>query len=439
MSLPKQIHTVTHVPSYSSSPSKSSLRSQKSGPQQPRSLLPSPHFENNPEIHVTERESLDEGEEVAEEGPQDLEVEHEDEAPHNLQPFFTLLHDTQTFEHYHPTVHYIFADDDPDIITDAALYSLSAEDTAEGDEPSGSGQHSKINRHYLLIDVARTATTTSSSIHPAAQTSNQPSSSSSNATARPPPTLETTAQYPYHITSASSLSPSFAVLSAEIIAAPTFESPVATTTLAAAVAVKRRSGSILGVDGGPTAQGLGIYNTTGAAGGSPHLGTAVFPEENIPLMLKIQGMSSFDYDSHEDENKYPSSKSKSKSKAKSKVTKGKAPEGTSEDIPTTTGEANDEETLEDLVLRFEQRLREIKSVVDAGTGIGPGTGIEHNETGDGGIQYATLQEEGEQEIESCEIGADAGVEVETKPEIENPMPPIGIEVVGNESEADDDR
>ncbi|KAI9785565.1 MAG: hypothetical protein M1816_000376 [Peltula sp. TS41687] len=43
-------------------------------------------------------------------------------------PFFTIIEDATTSEHYHPNVHYIFSDDDDDdhdLLTDAALHALS--------------------------------------------------------------------------------------------------------------------------------------------------------------------------------------------------------------------------------------------------------------------------------------------------------------------------
>ncbi|KAI9861352.1 MAG: hypothetical protein M1830_006204, partial [Pleopsidium flavum] len=43
--------------------------------------------------------------------------------PH-FTPFFTLIEDAHTTEHHHPTVHYIFSDDDTDLITEAALRTL---------------------------------------------------------------------------------------------------------------------------------------------------------------------------------------------------------------------------------------------------------------------------------------------------------------------------
>lgn len=49
--------------------------------------------------------------------------------PPNFKPFFTVIDDTTTGEHYHPFVHYVFADDDPVIVTAAAMRSLGLDDT----------------------------------------------------------------------------------------------------------------------------------------------------------------------------------------------------------------------------------------------------------------------------------------------------------------------
>ncbi|GKZ26979.1 ubiquitin-protein ligase Anaphase Promoting Complex [Aspergillus brasiliensis] len=55
----------------------------------------------------------------------------EHERPHEttptFQPFFTLIEDANSSEYHHPTVHYIFSDDDTDIVTEAALRALESE------------------------------------------------------------------------------------------------------------------------------------------------------------------------------------------------------------------------------------------------------------------------------------------------------------------------
>jgi hypothetical protein len=57
--------------------------------------------------------------------------------PPNFRPFFTVVDDTTTGEHYHPFVHYVFADDDPVIVTAAAMRSLGLDDTKYLPRPEG--------------------------------------------------------------------------------------------------------------------------------------------------------------------------------------------------------------------------------------------------------------------------------------------------------------
>ena len=95
----------------------------------------------------------------------------------SFQPFFALIEDTLTHTHHHPTVHYIFADDDTDIVTEAACRSLAQDDPFMTTEPAlltgQSHQHhdqdpdqepSKlptptlgVREHYLVLDVQPTA------------------------------------------------------------------------------------------------------------------------------------------------------------------------------------------------------------------------------------------------------------------------------------------
>ncbi|CZT15561.1 uncharacterized protein RCC_01414 [Ramularia collo-cygni] len=54
--------------------------------------------------------------------------------PPDFKPFFTLIEDSTTGEHQHPTVHYLFADDDQEILTAAALETVSHERQEPDDE-----------------------------------------------------------------------------------------------------------------------------------------------------------------------------------------------------------------------------------------------------------------------------------------------------------------
>lgn len=50
-------------------------------------------------------------------------------APPNFRPFFTLIEDTTSGEHHHPYVHYIFADDEPAMMTAALMRSMGLDET----------------------------------------------------------------------------------------------------------------------------------------------------------------------------------------------------------------------------------------------------------------------------------------------------------------------
>lgn len=165
MSVPRNVP----VPSHSSSPSKSSLR-RTSGSHNPsaRSLLPSPHFDDP--ITAGSRESPRLEENIH--GIEASQSQHDDGAQQQLlQPFFTLIEDAVTHEHFHPTVHYIFADDDADIITEAALRSLEQNQPDPEDSearasradppPEDQGPDNRylprakdgVKEHYIVLDV----------------------------------------------------------------------------------------------------------------------------------------------------------------------------------------------------------------------------------------------------------------------------------------------
>ncbi|KIV78278.1 hypothetical protein PV11_10008 [Exophiala sideris] len=218
MSQPRQ------VPTHSSSPSKSSLR-RTSGPHssQSRSLLPSPHFDDDPivashqsasasarqsQVEYSEHaviEADDAGEESEQYG-----ADVKTDAIPSFQPFFTLIEDSVTNEHHHPTVHYIFADDDSDIIAEAACRSLEILDPQQQQEQANAAHHepehestparlpapdADVREHYLVLDV-----------HPRTH---------------PPPQDSSSATTTYEVTSAQSLSADWQVLRSSITAAPT--------------------------------------------------------------------------------------------------------------------------------------------------------------------------------------------------------------------------
>ncbi|KAL2001413.1 hypothetical protein VTN02DRAFT_1794 [Thermoascus thermophilus] len=191
-----------------------------------------------------------------------------DLSPHpQFRPFFTLIEDANSSDYHHPTVHYIFSDDDTDLVTEAALRALEAdhgtspptgngasrwrqaaqeqqdeepygeEDELEGRQ-SGPRKTSSlpppipgVREQYIILDMepsnpepqgadafAATAApggTTSLSTSPVAQ-HHQPNQPQTHPHAHPP-------SLPFTITSAHSLTPSWQVLDTQLTPAPTFD------------------------------------------------------------------------------------------------------------------------------------------------------------------------------------------------------------------------
>ncbi|CAL5869182.1 uncharacterized protein PFLUO_LOCUS3410 [Penicillium psychrofluorescens] len=180
--------------------------------------------------------------------------DEQDPQPTNppFQPFFTLIEDAHTSEYHHPTVHYLFSDDDTDIVTEAALRSLEAqqeslpeskrEQIIEGHPPKeeeASPRKSTIllpppvpgvREHYIILDVTQdgnlqNTTTAEPSAAPAEKrgegVTKSLSSSPANPPNIPPPSGLPTAQF--RVSSAQSLAPTWQVLNSELVPAPTFE------------------------------------------------------------------------------------------------------------------------------------------------------------------------------------------------------------------------
>ncbi|KAL4907713.1 anaphase-promoting complex subunit 11 RING-H2 finger-domain-containing protein [Aspergillus multicolor] len=250
MSLPK----LATSPALSTSTSKQSLRRPPSRPHsinqatQPHPTdtpnHPSPHIGANSGSHQAEQ---DDHAQTTHESPSHS-------LPHILpQPFFTLIEDTHTSEYYHPTVHYIFSDDDTDIVTEAALRSLGPEhdvysnpngkgksratsqrsapgpEEQDPEDPYEAGQERKesllpgsipgIRDNYIILDMDHIPPAHKDN-YPAGETQapvqaqGQPSD---NQRDEPSPQGQLT------ITSAHSLSPSWQILNTQLLPAPTFE------------------------------------------------------------------------------------------------------------------------------------------------------------------------------------------------------------------------
>ncbi|KAI9833905.1 MAG: hypothetical protein M1819_003414 [Sarea resinae] len=182
-----------------------------------------------------------------------------------FNPFFTLITDSTSQTHHHPTVHYLFSDDAfaSDVVTAASLRALNPNPTAHPDltpnvqhEPSDYPQdpqdpHSypppaqpphdllpvesilpppanpDVPERYILLTLAPSSL--ASHEQQQQQQPEQPASTSSSYAAMPPPpaplattTAPTTTTPSLTIASAHSLSADWAILNAEITPAPTW-------------------------------------------------------------------------------------------------------------------------------------------------------------------------------------------------------------------------
>jgi hypothetical protein len=70
--------------------------------------------------------------------------------PPDFRPFFTLIEDPGTGEHHHPSVHYIFSDDNPDFLTSAVVNRMDQEQPATSSEQ----QMANNRQRMILLDMA---------------------------------------------------------------------------------------------------------------------------------------------------------------------------------------------------------------------------------------------------------------------------------------------
>jgi hypothetical protein len=85
-------------------------------------------------------------------------VEHEQEIPElEFHPFFTLISDGVTAEHYHPTVHYVFSDDEEgeELVSEGVVRALSGIGVDEEGNvvKQKQKQGDKQREHVLILDV----------------------------------------------------------------------------------------------------------------------------------------------------------------------------------------------------------------------------------------------------------------------------------------------
>ncbi|PYI20139.1 hypothetical protein BO99DRAFT_402152 [Aspergillus violaceofuscus CBS 115571] len=189
----------------------------------------------------------------------------------SFQPFFTLIEDANTGEHHNPTVHYIFADDDTDIVTEATLRALESESDPtlaynpnsrkghhhnkssprrpqqqqqqQQEEEEGPGPESTyedeekpsllpdsipgVREHYVILDVDYAGGLLPAAAEMKEQSGNTTGGEVLATSPAPPPQQQAHQGAPDDksmvVTSAHSLSPAWQVLDTQLGPAPTFE------------------------------------------------------------------------------------------------------------------------------------------------------------------------------------------------------------------------
>ncbi|MCJ1292415.1 hypothetical protein MMC34_003965 [Xylographa carneopallida] len=80
-----------------------------------------------------------------------------------FNPFFTLIEDAHSPTTHHPTVHYIFSDDDPDLLTNALLHIHDSQAAqAPSTQSRGPGSPPRVDQdtqeRYVLLNLAASGT-----------------------------------------------------------------------------------------------------------------------------------------------------------------------------------------------------------------------------------------------------------------------------------------
>ena len=253
-----------------------------------------PKHSSSPSISSPKPTRVEPTDQPADQADQTYNSEEDDDRQHEsqhhqFQPFFTLIEDVHTSEYFHPTVHYIFSDDDTDIVTEAALRSLESEhelpkgtrgntvnsgnqyrDEEGEEEESGTSSPPKepllppsipgVRDNYIILDLDGPSSNTDQEIGPETLAEQAERSvegrSLSTSPAAQQPHLNPAGHQPQHehkqqkqqnqqytITSSQSLTPSWQVLQTDLLPAPTFETATDTNESVGGLMLKIRGTS----------------------------------------------------------------------------------------------------------------------------------------------------------------------------------------------------
>ncbi|KAK5135119.1 hypothetical protein LTR08_005644 [Meristemomyces frigidus] len=120
----------------------------------------SPTDENMYQSAASYASAAEEDDQLAED---DDQLAYEEAAPKELlpppdfKPFFTLIEGSISGEHHHPTVHYLFSDDDQEMFADATLMAIAQTATP--------GEQAEVEERIVVLDMApdgKSATTVKS-------------------------------------------------------------------------------------------------------------------------------------------------------------------------------------------------------------------------------------------------------------------------------------
>lgn len=81
--------------------------------------------------------------------------------PSTFAPFFTMIKDAETGETYHPSTYYVFEDDEPDVLTTAALHALEAgapNAVRDAEAKALSNGTAREEERYVLINMGQDGT-----------------------------------------------------------------------------------------------------------------------------------------------------------------------------------------------------------------------------------------------------------------------------------------
>ncbi|EEA26725.1 hypothetical protein TMatcc_004990 [Talaromyces marneffei ATCC 18224] len=177
----------------------------------------------------------------------------------NFKPFFTLIEDANSSDYHHPTVHYIFSDDDAELMTEASLRVLETgqhnatsppppppppprhdgeEGLEYGDQQSSHLESNRpsllpppipgVKERFIVLDVEQSTTAIGNpSSAPDALLAGTSAGTGTTVVSTSPAQRQQQQQQPfgYRVVSAHSLTPDWQVLDASLSPAPTFDMP----------------------------------------------------------------------------------------------------------------------------------------------------------------------------------------------------------------------